>query len=61
MLTLKDREWVCPAGGSTIDRDYNAALNIRDEGVRILSDGGTSSDAKQKGVEALQLCESMKH
>lgn len=60
-LTLKDREWVCPACGSTIDRDYNAALNIRDEGMRILSGGGSPSDAKQKGVEALQLCESMRH
>lgn len=35
-LKLSDRQWVCPDCGSVIDRDYNAACNIRDEGVRIL-------------------------
>lgn len=24
-LTLKDRQWVCPQCGRTIERDYNAA------------------------------------
>ena len=51
-LTLKDREWACPNCGSVIDRDYNAALNIRDEGMRILSGGGSPSDVKQKRAEA---------
>lgn len=51
-LTLKDREWVCPNCGAVIDRDYNAALNIRDEGMRILSGGGSPSDVKQKRAEA---------
>ena len=51
-LTLKDREWTCPNCGEVIDRDYNAALNIRDEGMRILSGGGSPSDIKQKRVEA---------
>lgn len=45
-LTLKDREWSCPNCGAVIDRDYNAALNIRDEGMRILSGGGSPSDVK---------------
>ena len=35
-LTLKDREWTCPHCGEVISRDYNAALNILDEGMRII-------------------------
>lgn len=30
LLKLSDREWVCPHCGCVIDRDYNAALNLRD-------------------------------
>lgn len=36
-LKLSDRQWVCPNCGEIIERDYNAALNIRDEGVRLIS------------------------
>ena len=35
-LSLSDRQWVCPQCGQTIARDYNASLNILDEGLRIL-------------------------
>ena len=33
-LTLSDRQWVCPECNSVIDRDLNAAQNIKDEGLR---------------------------
>ena len=36
-LKLSDRQWVCPDCGELIERDYNAALNIRDEGIRLIS------------------------
>jgi len=35
-LTLNDRQWACPQCGEVIERDYNAALNILDEGLKIL-------------------------
>lgn len=36
MKNLKIRKMYCQCG-NVIDRDYNAALNIRAEGMRLLS------------------------
>ena len=40
-LRLSDRKWKCPNCGSIIERDYNAALNILDEGIRIIGSSTT--------------------
>jgi putative transposase len=45
-LTLKDRQWICPACGAILDRDLNASCNIRTEGLRILAVGHTDNNAR---------------
>jgi len=42
-LTLSDRVWACPSCGCVLDRDLNAARNIKREGLRILAVGHTDS------------------
>jgi len=36
-LTLSERVWACPSCGCVLDRDLNAARNIKREGFRILA------------------------
>jgi putative transposase len=58
-LTLKDRKWTCSKCQTTHDRDLNAAINIKKQGLKLLqeikeqSGYGTESDSKQKQNKAL--------
>lgn len=35
-VVLGQSVWICPQCGKTIQRNVNAALNIRDEGLRMI-------------------------
>lgn len=36
-LPLSDRTYICEVCGNVLDRDYNASINIRNEGMRLIS------------------------
>ena len=46
-LSLSDRSYLCPSCGHTIDRDLNAAINLRNEGMRIYTVGHTGSACRE--------------
>ncbi|WP_367181826.1 RNA-guided endonuclease InsQ/TnpB family protein [Microcoleus sp. CAWBG27] len=48
-MNLKIRQWKCPKCDAVNDRDINAALNIRDEGLRFLA-LGISATASGRNV-----------
>ena len=56
-LTLEDREYYCSACGRTINRDYNAALNILREGLRILEKNRRDDDVSLLNIQTL-VCSS---
>jgi len=45
-LQLAERVWICPACGQKVDRDLNAARNIRDEALRVSVVPGVATSAR---------------
>ena len=37
-ITMKDRTYICPSCGHVMDRDHQAAVNLREEALRIISE-----------------------
>ncbi len=54
-LTLADRSWTCSGCGSVRDRDSNASLNIKAEGLKLLAVGCTDSNAHGANVRLPQV------
>lgn len=54
-LTLSDREWICANCGTLHDRDFNAAKNIRDIGLKKYSPMGSRGEPMEQS--ALMGCD----
>jgi len=42
-LKLSERSWICPKCKTLLDRDTNAAINIKNEGIRLIKAAGHSA------------------
>jgi putative transposase len=54
-LSLKDREYICPSCGARMDRDLNAAINIKNEGIKILVNTVATTGIKACGPTAIAV------
>lgn len=53
-LPLDVRSWKCPNCGTHHDRDGNASINIRAEGIRMLQSSGTGDSANGGDVRPIR-------
>lgn len=52
-LTLGQRLWICPHCGARVDRDLNAAKNIRDEALRMSAVPVVATSAREWPVDGM--------
>lgn len=50
-LKLKERFWICPICNTQLDRDENAAINILNEGLKILNRNTVESAGNDKSFK----------
>jgi len=53
-LTRSERVWTCEGCGEIVDRDHNAARNIKDEGLRILRVAAGHADTENACGECVR-------
>ena len=56
-LSLSERTYKCPSCGTVIDRDHNAAINIRNEGLNVLRSEDKNITFTTAGAAGSHACE----